>query len=71
MENTQKLLPSLTKWFFPLSILKIDMTDHCLMHESLKDHANSIKTGLKAVSIDRMPKHVDEKNLYIGYFITK
>ena len=35
------------------------MTDQT---ESVKGHANSIKTGQKAVSIDRMPKHIDENN---------
>ena len=44
---------------FSLSVLKIDMTDHCLMN------SNSIKTGQKAVSIDRMPKHVDEAGIKI------
>ena len=39
-----------------LSVLKIDMTDHL----SGKGHANSIKTGKKAISIDRLPKHADE-----------
>ena len=39
--------------FFPLSVLQVDMTDQS---ERVKGHRNSIKTGQKAVSIDRMPK---------------
>ena len=40
----------LEKSHFSLSVLKIDMTDHCLT-KVLK-----VKTGQKAVSIHRIPK---------------
>ena len=33
------------------------MTDQS--DESVKGHVNSTKTGKQAVSIDRMPKHID------------
>ena len=56
-------------FFFPLSVLKIDMTDHCLM-KVLKGHANSIQTGQKAVSIDRMPKHIDENSVKKACLVT-
>ena len=48
MPITWKALSSPTIAFFSLSVLKIDMTDHVS-----KGHANSIKAGQKAVSIDR------------------
>ena len=38
------------------------MTDQS--DESVKGHANSTKTGKKAASIDRMPKHIDE-NIFV------
>ena len=34
--------------------------------ESVKGHANSIKTGKKAASVYRMPKRIDENDLFIG-----